>query len=67
MIIFRKPVSAFRFMPLAQNASFGRHCKFTRPAGLPQRSRTLRNCHGSDVSMSSANKPGRPVSGVQSV
>ena len=33
----------------------------------PHRTSTLRNCQGSDVSMSSGKKPGRSVSGVQSV
>ena len=33
----------------------------------PQRTSTFRNCHGSDVSMSSGKKPGLSVSGVQSV
>ena len=32
-----------------------------------QCTRTLRNCHGSSGSMSSSNRPGRSVSGVQSV
>ena len=35
--------------------------------GSTQWTRTLRNCQGSSVSMSSANSPGRPASGVQSV
>jgi hypothetical protein len=32
-----------------------------------QRTITFLNCHGSDVSMSSGNRPGRSVNGVQSV
>jgi hypothetical protein len=32
-----------------------------------QRTRTLRNCQGSEVSKSSGNSPGRSVSGVHSV
>jgi len=36
-------------------------------AGPRYETSTFRNCHGSFVSMSSGNSPGRPVSGVQSV
>jgi len=34
---------------------------------LVYRTSTFLNCHGSDVSISSGNSPGRPDSGVQSV
>ena len=37
------------------------------PEKFAYRTSTFRNCHGSDVSMSSGKKPGRSLSGVQSV